>query len=329
MKKTMIALAAIAAVGAASAQVKITGGVDFTIGKSTAASAATNAGSFDATTGAPKITVTPVGSDSRGLYSSDAFIDISVSEDLGGGMKASSFMEFNADGGFQGATYAGDKNFTLSAPMGSLTLANTRTGGTMGMVLMAPVVSATDHWSAATAAIVSRSAIDAAIVTVPVATGLTVSYKYLEAGGAGSATPAATVNVLSTKYTAGPLTVAGDYAVYSGAAYAGDVRSTKLTAAMTYDAGVAKLGVGYDGPSPGTANSLTSGSSAPVLAFGVSVPLGTLTAGANYGKRDAFSFIEVGATYSLSKNTFVTASYGTFETGISTDSYGLRLGHSF
>ena len=36
MKKTLIALAAVAAVGTSSAQVAITGGVDFTFGKSTA-----------------------------------------------------------------------------------------------------------------------------------------------------------------------------------------------------------------------------------------------------------------------------------------------------
>jgi len=303
MKKTMIALAAVAAVGSASAQVKITGGVDFTFGKSTG--------------------------DAKGLYSSDAYIDISVSEDLGNGMKASSFMEVNVDGSFQGGAYSGDKSFTLSAPMGSLTLASTRTGGTIGAVLMAPVVSGTDHWSSTTSAVVSRSAIDAMVLSMPVAEGLTVAFKYLEAGATGSATPLATINVLSGKYVVGPMTVAADYAMYSGAAYSGDVRNTKVTLAGIYDAGIAKFGVGYDGPTAGTANSASSGTAAGVTVAGVSVPLGNLTAGFNYGKRDVSSFYEIGANYAISKSTFITASYGSFDLGTTVDTYGLRLGHSF
>ena len=316
--------------GSAFAQVKITGGVDFTFGKTTASiKDSLPVGSFSATTGSPTTTVTPVGSESKGLYSSNAYIDISVSEDLGNGMKASSFMEFNADGGHFGGVYAGDKSFTLSAPMGSLTLINTRTGGTIGAVLMAPVVAATDHWSSATAAVVSRSAIDALILSVPVAPGLTVAYKYLEAGGAGVPTPAATVNVLSGKYVMGSMSVAADYAMYDGASYKGDVRSTKLTLNGIYDAGVAKVGIGYDGPTAGTPNSASTGSAAAVMVAGISVPLGNITAGLNYGKRDTSSFIEAGASYAISKNTFLTASYGSFDLGTTVDTYGLRVGHSF
>jgi len=307
MKKTMIALAAVAAMGAASAQVSITGGVDFNIGKHDFAGA------------------------QKGIVSTDAYIDISVSEDLGGGMKASSFMEINVDGGFQTGAYSGDKSFTLSSPMGALTLANTRTGGTIGAVLMAPVVTYTDHWSAATASIVSRSPIDALVLTVPVAPGLSVAYKYLEVKDPGVVSPAVTVNVLSGKYTTGPISVAGDFAMYEGAPYkVADVRTTKLTLNAIYDAGVAKVGLGYDGATAGTANSLSTGSAAGVMVAGISIPLGNITAGLNYAKRDTNSFVEAGATYSLSKKTFVTASYGNFDIGgTSSDVYAIRLGQSF
>lgn len=306
MKKTMIALAAVAAVGAASAQVSITGGVDFTLGKHDLAGT------------------------QKGLVSTDAYIDISVVEDLGNGMKASSFMEFNADGGFQTGAYSGDKSFTLSHPAASLTLTNTRTGSTLGAVLMAPVITYTDHWSGSTASIVNRSPIDALVVSVPVATGLTVAYKYLEAKDPGVASPLATINVVSGKYATGPLTLLADFASYNGTPYTGDVRTTKLTLAAVYDAGIAKVGVGYDGASAGTPNSSSTGTATGVTAAGVSVPLGNLTAGLNYAKRDTNSFIEAGASYAISKKTALTASYGTFDIGgTSSDVFGVRLGHSF
>jgi len=311
MKKTLIALAAVASFATSYAQVAITGGVDFTVGK--AAQSLTD------------------GSAASGLYSSDAYIDVSVTDDMGGGWKSMSFMEFNVDGSFQGGAYSGDKNFTLAGPAASLTLASTRTGGTVGMVLMAPVVSATDHWGTANAAVLSRSAIDVLMVKTTVAPGATLAYKYLEAGATGSASPLATVNVLSGTYTVGALALAADYAAYSGASYNGDVRNSKLTVAATYDAGVAKVGVAYDGGAAGTANSSTAGTAAGGTFFGVSAPLGqSMSVGLNYGKRDNASFTETGAQYNLSKKTFVTATYASFSnTAGSQDSYGLRLGHSF
>ena len=176
----------------------------------------------------------------------------------------------------------------------------------------------------------SRSPIDALVVTVPVAPGLSVAYKYLEVKDPGVVSPAVTVNVLSGKYTTGPISVAGDYAMYSGAAYAGDVRTTKLTLNAIYDAGVAKVGLAYDGAAAGTANSASTGSATGVMVAGISVPLGNITAGLNYAKRDTNSFVEAGATYSLSKKTFVTASYGSFDIGgTSSDVYAVRLGQSF
>ena len=300
-----------ASFGASYAQVAITGGVDFTVGKS-----------------AQSLTD---GSASSGLYSSDAYIDVTVTDDIGGGWKSMSAMEFNVDGSFQGGAYSGDKSFTLAGPTVSLTLASTRTGGTVGSVLMAPVVSASDHWGSANANVLTRSAVDALVVKATVAPGATLAYKYLEAGVTGSGTPAATVNALAGTYAVGALALAADYAAYSGAAYNGDVRNSKLTLAATYDAGVAKVGVAYDGAAAGTANNTSAGTAAGGTFIGISAPLGqAMSAGLNYGKRDNASFTEVGAQYNLSKKTFVTASYSAFSnTGGSQDSYGLRLGHSF
>ena len=310
MKKTLIALAAVAAASASYAQVAITGGMDFTIGQT--------------------VQSTTDGSASKGINNTDAYISVSVKEDMGGGLTAASYMDFNVDGSFQGNAYGGDKTFSIASSTMSLTLANTRTGGTLGAVFMAPVVSSTDHWGTANALVMSRSAIDALIVKATVAPGASLAYKYLEAGVTGSGTPTATINVITAAYAAGALSLTGDYAMYSGASYTGDVRTSKLTANAIYNAGFATVGLGYDGGAAGTANSTSTGAAAGGVFFGASAPLGAATVGLNYGKRDAASVVEVGAKYMLSKQTFVTGSYAYFDNvGSKQDSYGLRLGHSF
>jgi hypothetical protein len=309
MCATAHALAAVAAVSTSYAQVAITGGIDFTLG-------------YNAQTGND--------GSNKGINSTDAYISVSVKEDMGGGVMAASYMDFNVDGAFQGGAYGGDKTFSIASSTMSLTLANTRTGGTLGAVFMAPVVSFSDHWSTVNASVMSRSAIDALIVKATVAPGASLSYKYLESGATGGTAPTATVNVISAAYAAGALSVAGDYAMYSGAAFVGDVRTTKVTANAIYDAGFAKVGLGYDGGAAGTGNSVTTGTSAGGVYFGIAAPLGATTVGLNYGKRDAASVTEVGAKYMLSKQTFVTGSYAYFDNALGkNDSYGLRLGHSF
>jgi hypothetical protein len=310
MKKTLIALAAVAAASASYAQVAITGGIDFTVGKT--------------------VQSLVDGSAAVGINTTDAYISVSVKEDMGGGLMASSYMDFNVDGSFQGNAYGGDKNFSIASPTMALTLANTRTGGTIGSVMMAPSVSPSDHFSAANALVLSRSAIDALVVKFTIAPGASLSYKYLESGVTGPLTPTATVNVITAAYAAGPLSLVGDYAMTSSTAFATDVRTAKLTAAATYDAGIAKLGLGYDGGAAGSANNVSAGAAAGAVFFGIAAPLGATTIGLNYGRRDSASFLGFGAKYMLSKQTFVTASYNSFDNlAGKQDSYGVRLGTSF
>jgi hypothetical protein len=340
-----VALAAIAAVSTSFAQVSITGGLDFTLNKA--------------------ISVAATGAAAKGIAMTDAYLDFSASEDLGGGMKASMFMELNADGERSGGVYSGDRIISLSGAMGSLTIANAWTGGTLGAVMLAPTVSPSDHNSGAAAAVAevaavagnagtaaaaaapatgaagvkARSKADTLIVSIPLSAQLTATYKYSE-GDSTVNTPARVANVLAASFKQAPFSATVDYTMVAlpDGAQPNTLRTTKVTANAIYDAGFAKFAIGYDGPNLLTATTATTGSSANAMFFGASAPLGNTLVGLSYGVRDIASFYEIGAKYDLSKRTFIGASYSSFtnaatavQTGatFTTDSYGLRLGHTF
>jgi hypothetical protein len=101
----------------------------------------------------------------------------------------------------------------------------------------------------------------------------------------------------------------------------------QIELAATYDAGIAKLSVAHDGR-----ESATRGDA---LGFSATVPMGALSFGAQYFKRDATKMTEFGARYDLSKRTNFTASTGkvTARSNSATQQngtqYRLRLSHSF
>ena len=342
-------MAAVAAVSTSFAQTQasITGGVDFTYGKTIASAAA---GAVD-----------------KGIAATDAYIDIAASDDLGGGWKASVFMEFNGDGARSAAPYMGDKSISIASPLATLTLVAGYTGGTLGAVMLAPTVQPTDHWtgtaaaaavaevaakpgSAGTAAaaavaatgaygVMSRSGADTLVLSMPLNSNIGVSYKYSE-GTSGYLTPTAgaATNVLSATYKQDKFSAAVDYNMLNIDTGGADIRLTRVTANAMYDAGFAKFALGFEGPSLKTLNTATTGTAASAVLFGVSAPMGPVTAGLNYGKRDIASFYEIGASYNLSKRTFVTGSYGSFTnaatyvqdaTTYTSDSWGLRVGTTF
>ena len=107
-----------------------------------------------------------------------------------------------------------------------------------------------------------------------------------------------------------------------------DLRTVSTDAHVIYDAGFAKVGLGYDGPRRGKAN----GKDEAAMLLGLSVPMGQTTLGLNYGKRDAASFLHAAAQYDLTKRTNVNLSYGmntASATSGNTDQYRLSLNHAF
>ena len=291
MKKTMIALAAVAAVGAASAQVSITG--------------STTAYWMNVSSNA-----------SAGLVLGGANILFSASEDMGGGWAASAKMNLDLDGGRDDKAYHGDRSISLAGPMGSLTMANTRSGGTAAMALVAPTNLWNDYWGAG-AAILSRSNLDALVLSVPLSKELTVMGKYLEAAPDGAAPPTAASYVATAKWASGPLVIVADAVstTYNDAARAtltaagvASPRTQSYGASGTYNAGFANFGLGYDSPRRGKAEGTDQGA---VLAS-FAVPLGAATAGLNYGLRDGQSIIQLAAAYSMSKRTTLNLSWGQY-----------------
>ena len=315
MKKTLIALAAVASLatsGAAFAQATISGGVGFASIKNLSGS-------------------------SQGLLNTGAWLDVAASEDLGGGMKVSAFMELNMDSSraSAGSAYSGDRNMTLSTPSFSLTLANSRSGGNQAAALVAPVNLWDGYWGAG--GVITRVNVDAAVLSVPMAGGLTVQGKYVESGPDYATSAGTTTMVLGAIYAAGPLKVAGfvNQSAFTPAtaatlATAGitNPRTMSTDLSVTYDAGVAKVGLGYDS----TRRGKQDGTDDAAILAGVTVPMGKASFGVNYGKRGNGSFNQIGAQYDMSKRTNVNLSFGNADTGAAngqTNEYSLSLNHYF
>ena len=321
-----------AAVSASYAQVAITGGVDFTFGKSTASSAASTSYAMDPKTGLAAATTTPAGAVSKGLAATDAYIDVGVTEDLGGGLKAIINMEFNSDGGWGANNYSGDKNITLAGASGSLTLANTRSGGILNAIMLAPEVSSTDHWSGANSGVMSRAPVDAMVIMLPAMGAFTPGYKYVEKAD-GYGTPASVTHVLYGKYAQGPLTAVAEYNILTLAdgATPANAQMKRLDATVTYDAGVAKFALGIETAGLLSDTTTSTGAAATATLLSAVMPVGSHSIGMNWGKRDAASFTEFAGQYNFSKLTYVAACVGTIgdQTGFSSDTFGVRLGKNF
>lgn len=306
---TGFALAAVAAVGAASAQVTLTGSVSAAFQSVTTASGTV-----------------------AGLAMTDNTLNVGANEDLGGGMKVSAAWSIENDTARSSGFARGDQSVSLTTPIGAFAVLNTRSGGAQSSVLVAPVNLSADQWTtaadgAAGKGVIYRSAIDVLAFTMPVAEGLTASVKYLEAAD-GAVKPAATTYALGASYTTGGLKIAGDYVSTTyEPAKASNIQTTSTNLQVIYDAGVAKVGLGYDSSRRG----FTSADKAATL-MGISVPLGAITVGMNYGSRGDASFTHLGAQYDLSKRTNVNASWGQKKDGAADDTYSnyrLSLNHSF
>jgi predicted porin len=163
--------------------------------------------------------------------------------------------------------------------------------------------------------IVNRTQVDVLQYTAPSFSGFTPYFQHVETGTTttqadGNGAPTYRANILGVNYAAGPLAVG--LAVKNTNLPAGAV-TTNTEAFATYDLGVAKIGVGYDSKMNADAtNNLISAANAAknATSFGVAVPMGALTIGANYAVRGDAKVTEFAAKYDLSKRTSVRLSAG-------------------
>ena len=306
-------MAAIAAVGAASAQVSITGEAAWAFASTTSAAGATTSG---------------FGIDT-------AQLKFAASEDLGNGMKVSAGLSLNTGNmgtpGVTAGTASDDQSISLTTPMATISLVTTKgadwvtqaSGGATWHGLDGKVLGA-------------RSARDGLAITMPLATGLTLTAAYAEPSntlGWGAGDVGQNLYNFAVKYAAGPATLQAAFLQYNNVANS-DVASvgadtiTRLGGKV--DLGVATVGGGLQ------ILKLGAGGTNTQTALSVSAPLpGNFSAQAVFGSNnmDSNSTSSLVATgrrtgymlglqYNLSKRTYAILNAGSW-TGQTSNSDGL------
>ncbi len=359
MKKTLVAIAALAAVSA-FAQSSVTIGGAFGAGYQSA----------------PNKT--------KGFAFTDADLNIGVVEDLGGGLTARLATTLQTTGdNFRSGVLRGNTSLGLaSASMGTFGFSHTRSSDLMTQALVAPA-SLPDGIYDSTG-ILARGAIDGVGYTSPNFSGFTFNASYIESGanpfsattegiacapatnasacagvpagtflggfstdGSGTVNSARKTWVLGAAYANGPLMAAvsfksgkNDDTLYPALKYGATDKKTNFELVTTYDLGVAKLGFGIDSatkskPAAAVAPAASAAyrtyradlaASKMAFGLGVSAPFGPVTVGANYAKRGENKMYELVAKYDFSKRTNLNVSAGK-QSGIGAVSGGQNSGY--
>ncbi len=324
MKKTLVALAVLAASGASFAQVTMTG--EFTWGYKAVSNGA--------------------GTDSSGFGVDYSNINFAATEDLGGGTKVS--VKMGIDGadrsgdGVGGPTTGQDANITLTGGFGKLMLATMENGNYLGNgIANAGDPAWIDLDNKVQGAKNNGDRIQYAYAFGPVTLGL----QHLEAAaglGEGLGQTGNTAqrrNLIEVTYAAGPLTANAGYAAYDNQIDNSTATSvSRLRGSANYDFGVAKVGFGIESTkkNKGTVTDTFLGANAPIGALTLALSWGSnkVDADGAIGIVDGTkSGYGLGAAYALSKRTQLIANYRSYEATVnaanrSTDTR-LYIDHSF
>ena len=315
MKKTLLALAVLAASGAAFAQT------------------ATLSGSFVYGYQSTKV----AGKTTAGIGTDTAAIALVATEDLGGGLKATAKVSLGnmmRDGAGTGE----DAFVSLAGGFGTVSMGAVETDDGLSRAYAgAPVIGLDGKVHGA------NSNIDYVSYTTPqLAPGLTAGVSYVDRGtttttglaagttGPALAQPSITGNLT---YGAGPISARFDVTSWTrqgDAAVTSNTTKNRFRVSGNYNLGMAKVGLGY------SSLKRTTGISTTQLEAGVSASFGATTVGAVYEQAKTTntatkSGFTVGAQYNLSKRTNVSAGYATWKSaGASADSqFRVLVGHSF
>jgi len=334
MKKTLIALAVLAASGASFAQSNVT-----------------LSGGYGLAFGSTKTGATTTGNQ---IARQTGNLNFAGSEDLGGGLKAGFQLQtsigahaetkLNVTGAAASATTLGDRgaNVTLSGGFGTAFIGRGASAvrslwGAVGDVSRLPVVSGISAGSSASTSDAKGGDANARVIygdaysnyvayATPAFNGFTASIALAPVDGSTASTKDAMS--YSLNYANGPLAVgfnltdsaqtSGQAAVYDvdpavAKAYIPAIGKYKLnTLAASYDLGMAKVGVTYQ-----TISMATGTSSGDATALTANIPMGAGSIGLGYGKRGASATTEVafgdevkqmfvGYRHDLSKRTNVS-----------------------
>ena len=316
MKKSLIALAALAAVSAASAQstATLSGSMAFVYQTDTTGNIPS--GNTAASSGA-KVT---------GIAGNDMTLKFTAVEDLGGGLKATGAIAIEGSFHRGSAVTMADRSLGVSGGFGAVTASNTRSSDLLATIGSAGIVLADGVYDTS---VLVRGAIDTLGYTSPKISGFTLGLTYVEGNDGNQPLPttnAKSTNVYSVNYANGPLSAS--YQIKSAAVSSGStVKKTQNEFAVTYDAGVVKVGYGWDDKTTtATTDKTASG-------FSVTAPMGAITVGAQRFARGNMKQTDVGAVYALSKRTSVSIAQGTMKGRATTSLNGtqtrLRLNHTF
>lgn len=308
MKKSLIALAVLAATGAAMAQSSVTlyGRLDAGIGqKETETSGVNPVASLKQT----QVTTSEYKTTYWGLKGT---------EDLGGGLKANFKLEsgFEMDTGKASNTlFEREANVGLSGGFGTVTLGRQYTTqysvfGATDNIGNANVSTGGDVWAAGVGSLATRA--DNSIrYDSPSFGGLSGSLIYALGENKTATTDATDLVGASIKYAAGPLMVA--YAHQEEDKSASVTNKYDLLGG-TFDFGAAKLNAAYQQSKNGTLKDKEYN-------VGVTVPMGAFGLSAGYSKSESSGGgadlnsdgFTLAGTYNLSKRTSLYASYYTYE----------------
>lgn len=350
MKKTLIALAVLAASGASFAQVTITG--NLTMGYQAASTSVAAGSALNA-------------ADSSGFGVDTSQIDFAATEDLGGGMKAVAKMSLagaDRSGESNGTTAGGvtgrDASLALYTNVGVFALGSTSSAD----YLSGGIAGLGAYYSGWNGKITSaRSRRDTVSYILPMnAFTLTLSYQEaannqgLGNGTSGNNSAAAgnvgqTLQVIALNYNKGPLVLDGQFLnflssangnptltlaaptaaqIAAAAAAQGGIplAKTQVRLAGSYDLGMVKLGLGHVVTT--SDNGVNANPKTYDTQASAAVPLGALTLGATFITRrsDDLSTAQGGgaangtqngwslqAAYALSKRTNMIANYARWD----------------
>lgn len=318
MKKSLVALAALALAGVASAQVSLSGSLAFGYQADKAASGIG-------------------GAKANGLLVTDGNFVLTASEDLGGGLKATAMMDVKSRGR-DTAIEGRDASLTLAGGFGSVMIGAIEMGnGLLGLGAGGAPVRGLDGADGGLNRAVLSGGLnsDVLMYTSPSMGGFTVSAALLDAtAGLGMQSAALTqdATLLGATFTAGPFAVAGDYTRFGANAAPAPLLDDRIRLSASYDLGMVKFGAGYEKLDyVGTVNENQ-------YLLGVSAPVTTaLTIGANYVRntKDAandMSAYELVANYALSKRTAINVTYQSIDEDTvsgNSSSFRAKLIHSF
>jgi predicted porin len=323
MKKTLIALAAVAVSGAAFAQATISGGI--------------NVGVMDTGAAGAKAGVASLGGGANA-------INIITSEDLGGGLTGGAtfqlrFSAANGDMGSAGVTQ-GSQLFHV---------ANAHIGGGFGTVRVGKIAEAGncafDPWACTGGAALQFGSVgtNAGVASGTQANSISYASPSIAGFSIGYQTSVSTRTdertVLNIGYTAGPLALSfvqaenganaiGINPTAAATAAFGDIKLTQQSIAAGYTLGFGRVTV------VNTTTKAGGVTASDVMSLGLSVPMGATTILAGYNKDSkaaatADTKLSLGMNYALSKRTTLGADLFKAEAVGAGTGFVARVRHTF